>query len=80
MRERRLIPLVNVRSVPVSWLWANRIPLGTISILEGDPGQGKSAITCDLAARCTRGLPMPNCTGSRPPAGVIREYGVELDR
>lgn len=69
--ERRLIPLSEVRERPLRWLWPNRLPLEAISLLDGDPGQGKSCVIYDLAARVTRGKPMPNCTGHSEPAGVV---------
>jgi hypothetical protein len=44
----------------VSWLWDGRIPLGAITLLDGDPGLGKSLLTLDLAARVSTGRPMPD--------------------
>lgn len=49
----------------VEWLWDARIPLGEITILEGDPGVNKSSLAVDLAARLTRGDPMP-CVSTKP--------------
>ena len=49
-----------LKPTQVHWLWQGRIPLGTITLLDGDPGLGKSLITLDLAGRVTRGLPMPD--------------------
>jgi AAA domain-containing protein len=48
-----------VRIEPVRWLWPGRIPLGKLTILDGDPGLGKSLITLDLIARVTSGRGMP---------------------
>jgi hypothetical protein len=69
--ERRLVPLSGIRPQPVRWLWPNRVPLGAITVLDGDPGQGKSTLVYDLAARLTAGKPMPNCEGRGAPAGVV---------
>jgi hypothetical protein len=44
----------------VEWLWDGRIPLGKVTILDGDPDRGKSMILYDLAARVTTGTPLPN--------------------
>jgi hypothetical protein len=52
----------DVESEEVRWLWDRRIPLGKLTVLEGDPDWGKSAITMDLAARVTTGKPMPHDT------------------
>ena len=47
----------------VRWWWPGWLPVGKVAVLDGDPGLGKSGITLDLAARITRGRPMPD--GSR---------------
>lgn len=44
----------------LSWVWPGRIPRGKITLLEGDPGRGKSMITADMAARVTNGLAFPS--------------------
>jgi putative DNA primase/helicase len=51
--------LSNLPTKPLEWLWQNRIPRGKITLLAGDPGSGKTALTLDLAARLSRGSPMP---------------------
>lgn len=55
----------------VSWLWPGRIPLGKLTVLDGDPGLGKSTVTLDLASRVTTGAPMPGEDEGRPPAAVV---------
>src|SRR5436305_13768242 len=57
--------LSRVRSEPVRWLWGPYLPRGKLALLDGDPGVGKSLITVDLAARLSRGGPLPDGT----PAG-----------
>ncbi len=44
----------------VEWLWDRRIPLGKVTMLDGDPGRGKSTILYDLAARVTAGKDLPD--------------------
>jgi AAA domain len=41
------------------WLWPQRIPLGCVTLLAGEPQAGKSYLTLDLAARTSRGGPWP---------------------
>ncbi len=48
------ILLSDVEPEQVEWLWPGRIPLGKLTILEGDPDKGKSVMTLDFAARVTR--------------------------
>jgi AAA domain len=57
-----LLRLSQIEPRPVSWLWKGRIPLGKVTILDGDPGLGKSTLTLDLAARVSSGRPMPGTT------------------
>jgi putative DNA primase/helicase len=52
--------LGNVRVLPMRWAWQDWIPAGMLSLIEGEPGDGKSVLTCDLAARWTTGKPMPD--------------------
>ncbi|HST04132.1 MAG TPA: AAA family ATPase [Chloroflexia bacterium] len=68
-----LVCLADVVPEQVRWLWPGRIPLGKLTILDGDPGLGKSVMTTDLAARVSNGWAMPDGTlgDLQEPAGVI---------
>jgi putative DNA primase/helicase len=37
------------------WLWPQRVALGSLTLVVGDPGVGKSYLTLDMAARVSRG-------------------------
>ena len=54
-RTVRLTPLDGVEPRPVRWLWNGRLPLGTLALVAGREGIGKSTFAYDLAARVTRG-------------------------
>jgi hypothetical protein len=54
--------MAQIQSETVHWLWQDHVPLGAITIVEGDPGLGKSLLTLDLAARVSRGAEMPDGT------------------
>lgn len=56
------VQLADVEPTDVYWLWQKRVPLGKITMLDGDPGLGKSTLTADLAARVTTGAAMPDGT------------------
>ncbi len=43
----------------IEWLWADRVPLGMITMFAGDPKLGKSFVTLALAAAVSRGLALP---------------------
>ncbi len=62
--------LSEVEPERVEWLWTGRIPLGKLTVVDGDPGLGKSAMTLDIAARVSAGLELPD--GERcESAGVV---------
>jgi RecA-family ATPase len=68
-----LTRLADVQPQRTTWIWPGRIPRGKLTVLDGDPGLGKSLMTMDLAARVTRGDVMPD---KQPndldgPAGVV---------
>ncbi|MCI0702876.1 MAG: AAA family ATPase [Planctomycetia bacterium] len=44
----------------IQWLWKPWLARGKLSILDGDPGTGKSFFTIDLAARISRAGPLPD--------------------
>ena len=53
----------------VRWLWPGRIALGRLTLLVGRPGEGKSFLTTDLAARVSTGRPWPD--GSEGASGSV---------
>ncbi len=52
--------LSEVEPESVEWLWPGRIPKGKLSLIEGDQGTGKSALTIDLTARVSVGGELPD--------------------
>ena len=44
-----------VNIVPVQWLWYPYIPIGKITLLQGDPGDGKSTMMLHLIAQVSKG-------------------------
>ena len=42
----------------VEWLWKPYIPFGKITIIQGDPGEGKTTFALRLAAACSSGEPL----------------------
>ena len=51
--------LSDVQPKAVAWLWSPRIALGKVTLIVGDPGLGKSMLTCAMAAHVSRGTPWP---------------------
>jgi RecA-family ATPase len=58
--------MADVRPETVSWLWHPYIARGKLTILEGDPGLGKSWLTCALAAGVSRGRGLPGAEPFEP--------------
>lgn len=50
----------DVRPSPVSWLWYPYIAVGKITLLQGDPGDGKSTMMLNLIAELSRGGATPD--------------------
>ena len=48
-----VIRMSEVVSTNVEWLWKPYIPFGKVSILQGNPGEGKTYFAMQLAAACT---------------------------
>lgn len=67
-----LIRLADVEPQSVEWLWQDRIPLGKLTVIQGDPKQGKSLLTIDIATRVSTGNPFPDEPDTRrKPGGVV---------
>jgi hypothetical protein len=69
--RRDLIHLDRRTPAAVDWLWKPWLPAGKLCLLDGDPGQGKSFVTLDLAARLSRGDPFPDGQPGPGPAATL---------
>lgn len=54
-RRLRLTPAAAIKPRPVRWVWQDRIPTATITLIPGRAGIGKSLLLTWLIARITRG-------------------------
>src|SRR5262245_26815354 len=66
-----VIRLSSVEPKDVDWLWPGRIPRAMLTLLVGDPENGKSYITLDLAARVSTGRDWPDGATGSAPADVL---------
>jgi hypothetical protein len=64
-------PLNDIPEMKVEWFWKDYVSIGVVTVLEGDPGVGKSAVALDLAARVSTGREMPDGTPGIGPARVL---------
>ena len=62
MKQCSMICLNRIQSAQAEWLWYPYIPLGKITIIQGDPGEGKSTFALHLAAAVTRGVSVEDFT------------------
>jgi len=56
--EDHTLPFIPASAIPargVQWLWTERVPLGKLTILAGQAGQGKSQLTATIAAGVSKG-------------------------
>jgi hypothetical protein len=68
----------DIVSREIAWLWPNRFALGKLSLLIGEPGNGKSYCSLDTASRISISAPWPDGSGNAPFGSVIL-MGVEDD-
>jgi len=66
-----IIRMEDVMVEPIEWLWYPYIPYGKITIMQGDPGCGKTMVALDLAAILSTGAPLPFTNEQREPVTVI---------
>jgi len=50
----------DIKKEPVNWIWKGRIPRGTMTLVAGHPGVGKSFFTTWLIAKLSKGEPLPD--------------------
>ena len=58
-----VVSMDTVQRTPVTWLWWPYIALGKLTMLDGDPGIGKSLLMTQLAASLSRGQALPDQEG-----------------
>ena len=76
-----LIKASEIEPKKIEWLWYPFIPYGKVTLLQGDPGDGKSTFMLTIAALLTRGEPLPFTETGKPPtpirsaSSVVRKKG-----
>jgi len=71
----RLRPGKDIKPKKVKWLWNERVPLGKITLLAGNPDNGKSLAANSLAASVTTGGSFPDSPNLLPPSDVLMLVG-----
>ena len=62
----KIIRMSDVELTPVDWLWKPYLPFGKLSVLQGNPGEGKTYFAMHLVAACTNGKLLPNMERLEP--------------
>lgn len=69
--EPDFIQASKVKTHHVDWLWPNRIPLGTLSLLVGIGGVSKSVLSLYMAAQISTGRPWIDTIEPQKPGSTI---------
>jgi len=69
--QLKLIKMSNVDVEDVHWIWYPYIPYGKVTIIQGDPGEGKTTFILALIALLTNGEPLPEEEVGADPINVI---------
>lgn len=64
--ELKLINMEDVKCENVEWLWYPFVPYGKITIIQGDPGEGKTTLVLQMIAKLTRGETIINGETKEP--------------
>jgi len=70
-KKSRLIRMSDIETEQVQWLWYPFIPYGKITIIQGDPGEGKTSFILAMIALLTTGKPLPEEKEAAEPIRVI---------
>ena len=62
----RLVRLADVQAESVTWVWHPYIPIGKVTLIEGDPGIGKSYLSLALATSISLGRGLPGLENQDP--------------
>ena len=69
--ELKLIRMNEVEATTIDWLWYPYIPFGKITVIQGDPGDGKTTAVLAIAAAITTGALLPESKIFAEPMNVI---------
>ena len=69
--ELQLIKLSEIQSQEVSWMWFPFIPYGKLTIVQGDPGDGKTTFILNIAAKLSKGESLDGGMNFIEPLNVI---------
>jgi len=80
IKEIKAKPLSKRTALPVKWLWRNRFPLGTVSLIAGEKESGKSTLCEWIAAHVTTGEDWPDVENNEEGSVIIAQTENDWDR
>ena len=69
--ELKIINMVDIQSQEIKWLWYPFIPYGKLTIIQGDPGDGKTTLVLNLAAKLSKGVGLDEDMQVSEPMNII---------
>ena len=69
--ELKLIRMSEVQSQGIEWLWYPFIPYGKLTIIQGDPGDGKTTLVLNIAAKLSNGKGIDEAMKIVEPMNII---------
>ena len=69
--ELQMIKMSEIQSQEVAWLWFPFIPYGKLTIVQGDPGDGKATLVLNIAAKLSKGEGLDSEMKLTEPLNVI---------
>ena len=67
----RMIKLSEIQAEEVKWLWFPMIPYGKLTIVQGDPGDGKTTLILNIAAKLSKGEGLDENMKPTEPMNII---------
>ena len=67
----KMIKLSEIQTQEVKWLWFPMIPYGKLTIVQGDPGDGKTTLILNIAAKLSRGERLDENMKPTEPMNII---------
>lgn len=67
----KIINMADVESKEISWLWYPFIPYGKLTIIQGDPGEGKTTLVLNIAAVLSKGQGLDEHMKPEQPLHII---------
>lgn len=71
MSELNIIKMSDIKEEEIKWLWYPYIPYGKLTIIQGDPGDGKTTLALNIASRLSKGEKFEEGVSIEEPINII---------